>query len=105
MLKGMLDAPMLAVFETAARYQMYHGLGLCIVALAMQSGASGLLSKTGWLFTAGIVLFCGSLYGVSLAGIRWLGAVTPLGGVSFMAGWALLVWQAWQRLHSARQAE
>ena len=92
LLKPVLDAPMLAVFETAARYQMYHALGLCLVSSA--DGRYPNLNGTavGWLFTTGILLFSGSLYALSLIGIPWLGALTPLGGAAFMAGWALLAW-------------
>jgi len=92
LLKPVLDAPMLAVFETAARYQMYHALGLCLVSSA--DGRYPNLNGTavGWLFTTGILLFSGSLYALSLIGIPWLGALTPLGGAAFMTGWALLAW-------------
>ena len=96
LLKPVLDAPMLAVFETAARYQMYHALGLCLV-----SSVEGRYRKlngiaVGWLFTTGILLFSGSLYALSLAGIRWGGALTPLGGAALMTGWALFAWGLWQ---------
>lgn len=95
-LKSILDAPMLTVFETAARYQMYHGLGLCIVGMAAERYADQKLIVAGWLFTIGIVLFSGSLYALSLSEIRWLGALTPLGGVSFITGWGLLAWGTWK---------
>jgi uncharacterized membrane protein YgdD (TMEM256/DUF423 family) len=91
-LKGILDTGMLAVFETAVRYQMYHALGLCILSLAMERYPARPLMPVGWLFAAGIVLFSGSLYGLSLSGIRWLGALTPLGGAAFIAGWGLFAW-------------
>jgi uncharacterized membrane protein YgdD (TMEM256/DUF423 family) len=93
-LRNRLDADMLAVFETAARYQMYHGLALLAVAWAVGrwSGAA----TAGWLFVAGIVLFSGSLYVLSLSGVRWLGAITPFGGLCFLAGWAVLAWSAWR---------
>src|SRR5512140_300849 len=91
-LKEILDAPMLQVFETATRYVMYHAFGLCIVALAMDRYPEQGLGKSGWFFIAGILLFSGSLYVVSLAGIRWMGAVTPVGGLAFMIGWLLLGW-------------
>lgn len=96
LLKPVLDAPMLAVFETAARYQMYHALGLCLVSSA--DGRYRNLNGTavGWLFTIGILLFSGSLYALSLVGIRWVGALTPLGGAALMTGWALLAWGVWQ---------
>jgi uncharacterized membrane protein YgdD (TMEM256/DUF423 family) len=96
LLKPVLDAPMLAVFETAARYQMYHALGLCLVSSA--DGRYPTLNGTavGWLFTMGILLFSGSLYALSLMGIPWLGALTPLGGAAFLIGWILLAWGVWR---------
>ena len=95
-LKEILDAPMLQVFETATRYLMYHAFGLCIVSWAIDRYPEQGLQKSGWLFIAGILLFSGSLYGVSLAGIRWLGAVTPVGGLTFIVGWLLLGWGVWR---------
>jgi len=97
-LKGMLDVSMLAVFETAVRYQMYHALGLCIVAWAVDRYASERFSIVGWCFAAGILLFSGSLYGVALTGARWLGTLTPLGGAAFIAGWILFAWRSRQVL-------
>jgi uncharacterized membrane protein YgdD (TMEM256/DUF423 family) len=94
-LKGVLDAQMLIVFETATRYQMYHALGLCIVAWAVDRFPEKRLEPAGWLFLVGILLFCGSLYGVSLTGVRWFGMVTPIGGVTFLIGWFLLGYRAW----------
>ena len=79
-----------AVFETAARYQMYHALGLVAVAWAAARWPGGLVEWAGWLFVAGTVLFSGSLYGLALTGVRWLGAITPLGGVAFLVGWLCL---------------
>jgi uncharacterized membrane protein YgdD (TMEM256/DUF423 family) len=96
LLKPILDAPMLAAFETAARYQMYHALGLCLVPWASDRYPSLYGTAVGWLFTIGILLFSGSLYSLSLSGIRWLGALTPLGGAAFMTGWALLAWGVWR---------
>ena len=87
-LKGRLAPDMLEVFETAARYQMYHALGLLAVAVAVVRWPATALA--GWCMVAGIVIFCGSLYVLSLSGIRWLGAITPIGGVAFIAGWLLL---------------
>lgn len=90
-LKGQLTEAALGSFETGIRYQMYHALALLAVALlAKQFPESGLLLAAGWCFVAGIVLFSGSLYGLSLAGIKALGPVTPLGGVAFIAGWVCL---------------
>lgn len=93
-LRARLGPDLLAVFETAARYQMYHGLALLAVAwLATRAdiASQGLVTAAGWLFITGIALFSGSLYVLSLTGIRWLGAVTPLGGVAFLAGWVCLL--------------
>ena len=95
-LKEILDAPMLQVFETATRYVMYHAFGLCIVSWAIDRYPGQGLEKSGWLFLVGILLFSGSLYMVSLAGIRWIGAVTPIGGLAFMTGWLLIAWGVWR---------
>ena len=94
-LKGSLDTSMLAVFETAARYHMYHALGLCIVAWAVDRWPEKRFEQAGWLFLVGILLFSGSLYTMSLTERRWLGVVTPIGGVAFLAGWVLLGYRAW----------
>ena len=89
-LRVRLAPDLLAVFETAARYQMYHALGLVAVAWAAARWPGGLVEWAGWLFVAGTVLFSGSLYGLALTGVRWLGAITPLGGVAFLVGWLCL---------------
>lgn len=89
-LKPRLDPAMLDVFETAARYQMYHALALLAVAGVAARWPSGLVRASGWGFVAGTVLFSGSLYALAFTGARWLGAVTPLGGVCFLAGWTCL---------------
>jgi uncharacterized membrane protein YgdD (TMEM256/DUF423 family) len=96
-LKARLDPDMLANFETGARYQMYHALALLAVAWAVARwpGVS-LPPLAGWLFVAGIVLFSGSLYLMALTGMRWLGAVTPVGGAAFLAGWVCLILGAWR---------
>ena len=93
MLKDLLEPNMLAVYDTATRYQMYHGFGLVLSGLVVHVRRDGGAAKAGWLFLAGTLLFCGSLYGVSLLGIRWLGAVTPVGGVLFIVGWLVLGWR------------
>jgi uncharacterized membrane protein YgdD (TMEM256/DUF423 family) len=89
-LRGRLSPESLAVFETAARYQMYHGLALMAAAWAAGRWSGSLPFAAGWLFLVGTVLFSGSLYGLALTGVRWLGAITPLGGVAFLAGWVCL---------------
>ncbi len=92
LLKTRLSSEFLAVFETGVRYQFYHALGLIAVGLTMTRLDGFSLQAAGWLFVAGTVIFSGSLYGLSLSGTRWLGAVTPIGGVCFLAGWALFVY-------------
>lgn len=92
-LRNSLSPDLLAVFQTGVQYHMYHTLalfGLGILTLHFPSNT--LLKISGYLFLLGIVLFSGSLYVLALSGIRWLGAITPLGGVAFLAGWALLAW-------------
>ncbi len=84
----------LQTFETAVRYQMYHALALLLVGWLVSQWPAWQVRGAGYLFMAGIVLFSGSLYALVLTDTRWWGAVTPLGGVAFIAGWALLVWAA-----------
>jgi uncharacterized membrane protein YgdD (TMEM256/DUF423 family) len=90
-LRVQLSAEMLAVFETAARYQMYHALALVGVTLVSAHAPGRLTAAAGWLFMWGTVFFSGSLYLLALTEITWLGAVTPLGGFFFLAGWLTLV--------------
>ncbi len=89
-LRDRVTPDMLAVFETGVRYHLVHALGLLAVAWASSRWPSGLIGAAGWLFVAGIVLFSGSLYVLSVTGIRWLGAVTPVGGLCFTIGWLVL---------------
>lgn len=91
-LRTRMAADLLTVFETAARYQMYHALGILFVAVAYGRWGAAPLLWAGWSFVAGTVIFSGSLYVLALTGTRWLGAITPVGGVCFLAGWALLAW-------------
>src|SRR5687768_5075119 len=93
-LRGRVAADLLEVFETAARYHVYHALGLLAVAYAASRWPGPATTAVGWLFVAGIVLFSGSLYLMTFTGMRWLGAITPLGGAAFLAGWAALAWAA-----------
>jgi len=86
-LKHQLSTEMLSVFETAVRYQMYHALGLILLASIPGSLLGKWKSFTGWFFMTGTLLFSGSLYVLSLTGIRWVGAVTPIGGTIFLLGW------------------
>jgi uncharacterized membrane protein YgdD (TMEM256/DUF423 family) len=82
----------LAIFETAARYQMYHALALLAAAWAAGRWPGGAAHAAGWLFLGGTLVFSGSLYLLVLTGQRWLGAVTPIGGVALLAGWLALAW-------------
>jgi uncharacterized membrane protein YgdD (TMEM256/DUF423 family) len=91
-LKTKLSADMLNIFEIGVRYQMYHALGLIAVAWAMTRWPEANLNAAGWAFIVGIVVFSGSLYLLSATDIRWLGAITPIGGLAFLIGWAILIW-------------
>jgi uncharacterized membrane protein YgdD (TMEM256/DUF423 family) len=91
-LRAKLSPDMLAIFETGVRYQMYHALGLIGVAWAMTRWPESNLNPAGWAFIVGIVIFSGSLYILSIFDIRWLGAITPIGGLALLIGWAILVW-------------
>lgn len=104
-LREKLSAEMLAVYQTGVQYHFYHALALLAVAvLLMLTPQSALLSSTlpssllkwsGNLFAVGIVIFSGSLYVLAITGVRWLGAITPIGGVAFLAGWICLALAAW----------
>jgi len=96
-LRAHLGPDLLAVWETGARYAMYHALGLLLVALVAKDDPAPLVRAAGWLFVAGTVVFSGSLYALALTGVRALGALTPIGGVCFLAGWACLAAAAWRR--------
>lgn len=85
-----------ANYQTAAQYQMYHALALLAVAWLSTQVSSTLVNWAGTLFIVGILLFSGSLYILSITGISWLGAITPLGGVAFLAGWTCLLLVAWR---------
>ncbi len=92
-LRAKFPPDLLAVYRTGVEYHFYHALGLILVGLAAQHlPESGPLKAAGWLMAAGIVLFSGSLYVLAVSGIRALGAVTPIGGVAFIAAWALVAW-------------
>ena len=90
-LKAKLPADMLVIFETGVRYQMYHALALFAVAWAASVYSHHLVPAAGWAFTAGIVIFSGSLYILALSGVRTWGAVTPIGGLCLLAGWCFLL--------------
>ena len=93
-LEGRVSPDRLETFRTAVRYQMWHALVLLFVGWATAQGWGPLLHWAGYCFAAGIVIFSGSLYVLVLTDTGWLGAITPLGGVAFIVGWALLAWAA-----------
>jgi len=96
-LKSQLSTDMLQTFKTGVDYHFYHALGLLLIGILAVSYPSELVKWSAILLTAGIVLFSGSLYALAISGIKWLGAITPLGGLSFIAGWMLLFFAVWKR--------
>lgn len=99
-LKSKLTPDALAIFDTAARYHIYHALGLAVLSAIAANANSRLVNASAICFQGGILLFCGSLYAMSLSRMewKWLGPITPIGGLLFMIGWLLLalvgVWRA-----------
>ena len=90
-LKRVLSADMLAVFETAVRYQMYHALALLLVGESRHRAPANVWwNRAGWSFVVGIGLFSGSLFALAFTELRWCGAVTPVGGLAFLLGWVFL---------------
>ena len=96
-LRARISPEHLAIFETGARYQIYHALALLAVAWAVSRWPGSLPVFAGWLFVLGSILFSGSLYILALTGTRWWGAVTPIGGLAFLGGWVCLVLTAVRR--------
>jgi uncharacterized membrane protein YgdD (TMEM256/DUF423 family) len=98
-LKARLDDYAMGVFQTAVQYHFYHSLALLGVGiLALSQPQTVMLKSSGWLFLIGIAVFSGSLYILSITGLRWLGAITPLGGLAFIGGWACLAATGWKLL-------
>ena len=93
-LKLRLPPNLLEAYEVGVRYQVFHALALLATGLAASRWPGGAVTAAGWLFVTGTALFSGSLYLLALSGQRWLGAVTPLGGLAFLAGWLSLAWSA-----------
>lgn len=93
-LRNRLSPDMLEVWETAVRYHLVHALALLAAAWAASRWPSATATVAGWAFVFGTLLFSGSLYILSVSGTRWLGAVTPVGGLAFLVGWACLIWTA-----------
>jgi len=95
-LKAHLTAHQLDIWETGARYHMYQSLALLGVAWAATRWPGRAVDLAGWLFVAGVILFSGSLYLLAVTDVKVLGAITPLGGLCFLVGWAALAWSAWR---------
>src|SRR5512132_1048950 len=95
-LKARLPPDMLTIFETGVRYHMYHALALLAVAWAASRWPDSSAGTAGWAVVIGLVVFCGSLYILSVTAMRWLGAIPPTGGVAFLLGWLLLAWATWR---------
>lgn len=95
-LKARLAPEMLAVFETGVRYHLFHTFAMCAAAWGYARWPGRWFTMAGWAFVAGIVVFSGSLYLLAVTGERWLGALTPVGGLAFLAGWLMLAWGAYR---------
>lgn len=90
-LEGKIPDKYLETWKTGVSYQMFHATGLLVIGLLSSKAAGSLMTWSGWLMLIGIILFSGSLYVLSVTQIKVLGAITPLGGVSFLAAWVLLI--------------
>ncbi|MEX1664628.1 DUF423 domain-containing protein [Zhongshania arctica] len=98
-LKATLSADMMAVYQTAVQYHFYHCFALLIVGLLMYSGVQHMsLRVSAVLFFVGVLVFSGSLYAMAFTGARWLGAITPIGGLMFLVAWACLAYSAWKAM-------
>lgn len=97
-LKAQLSTEMMQIYKTGVEYHFYHALGLLFIGVLSVSYPSGLLNWSAILLVIGIFLFSGSLYVLAISGIKWLGAITPLGGLSFIAGWVLLFVAVWKKI-------
>ena len=96
-MRGRITEDLLANYETGVRYHFYHALALFAVVVAIQRWPSSTLPVVaGWLFIVGVIIFSGSLYLMAFTGLRWLGAITPIGGVALIAAWVCLFWVAWR---------
>jgi uncharacterized membrane protein YgdD (TMEM256/DUF423 family) len=96
-LRGRLPSDVLSAFETGARYQMYHALALIAVAWAATHWSAPALHLAGWCFVFGTVVFSGSLYALAFAESRWMGAITPVGGLALLLGWLAFAWGVWKQ--------
>ena len=102
-LKNVLSPELLTVYQTGVTYQMWHALGLMGIALLHQQAAeSKLINWAGWLMFIGIILFSGSLYLLAILNLKWIGIITPIGGVSFIMAWVLIAIFATKKQHNSR---
>lgn len=99
-LKAILQPDLLQVFEVGIRYQLYHALALVALGILARQAPLRSFELAARAFVVGILLFSGSLYVLALTGVRWVGALTPVGGVALLAGWAWLAWGAWTLVRS-----
>lgn len=97
-LRDRIAPDLLAVWQTGARYGLYHAMALLVLSLAMDRWPGSLWAPTGWLLVAGSVLFSGSLFVLTLTGVRWLGAITPIGGACLLLGWLTAAAAAWRNV-------
>lgn len=105
-LRAVLSDQSMSIYQTAVSYQMWHGLGLGLVAsFIFQCPQSKLLVWAGWWMFAGVILFSGSLYALSIVGISWLGAITPFGGFAFIVAWAMIMLFAFRQIKKGTQTE
>ena len=95
-LKETLSADLFNIWEVGVRYHFYHALGLFVVAWAITQWPDIHFAPAGWLFVAGTIIFSGSLYVLCVTGMRWIGTITPLGGLCFLGGWFWLAWRMWK---------
>jgi uncharacterized membrane protein YgdD (TMEM256/DUF423 family) len=100
-LKEKLPPDMLAVFEVGVRYHLYHSLALFVVAWISSQFPGTNIPVAGWFFVAGMILFSGSLYLMSVTGMKWLGMITPLGGLCFLGGWVWIAYGVWKSTMSS----
>jgi uncharacterized membrane protein YgdD (TMEM256/DUF423 family) len=101
-LRPLLSEHMLNVFETGVRYHLFHALGILAAGLSLASAPIRYFQLAAWAFFLGIVLFSGSLYALSISGVRALGIITPFGGLCFIVGWGLLAWGYWKAFPSEK---
>lgn len=104
-LKSILTPDLLTIFETGSRYCLIHAVVLLAVSILHQIQPSSLINRAGWLFSFGILIFSGTLWTLAITNTRWLGAITPVGGLCLLLGWGLLLWAGIKRKEASTQSE